>query len=164
MPIELSVQQRDLQRIAKELKGQADGKRLRRELAKDLRGELDPAVSAIRAGVMAIPTAGEQAAEGPGLRSAVARKIKAQATLTGRRTGAKMVAGRTQEVRGFRHAPKRLQSRKGWTHPVYGRGSVRQIGNPGYFDDPIRDRRAQYRRAVLDVIERWAKRLARKGQ
>lgn len=164
MPVGLSVEQQGLNSLARELKQAEDGKRLRRDLSKAMRGALDPAVEQIKAGVMAVPSGSSTPTSGPGLRSSVAKQIKAQATLTGRRTGAKIAAKRTPGVRNFRHAPKRLNARKGWRRPVFGSNTwVTQMGNPGYFDDPITDRRGEFRTAVLDVMEDFAATVAKKG-
>lgn len=160
MPVQLSVDQQALQALTRALKAEADGKKLRRELAKNLRQALDPAKGEIVAGLMSVGS-GEVQAEGEPLRTAVAKQIKAEARLTGRSTGARMRARRTPDVRGFTHAPKRLNSRKGWRRRIFGTDRwVVQLGKPGYFDDPLERRHGEYRQAVLDAMEDLAKRIA----
>lgn len=160
--IELSVDQEALQSLAKRLGAEADGKRLRRELAKDLRQALEPAKQEIRAGLMGMSTAGLPVA-GPPLRTIVLSKLKAEARLTGRSTGARLRIRKKGMPRGFDNAPKRLNRRSGWRHQVYGRDVwVQQVGEPDYFDRPTRQHKAQYRAAVLKVMNEHARRITRK--
>ncbi|GIH29095.1 hypothetical protein Aph01nite_74050 [Acrocarpospora phusangensis] len=162
--IELSADQQALQALARALGREADGKKLRRDLAKELRQALQPAVGEIKAGLMSIGSGGLPA-DGEPLRPAVARKIKAEARLSGRQTGARVRARRTEAVRGFRHAPKRLNSAKGWRRPVFGTGLwVVQLGKPGYFDDPLERRRGEFRTAVHKAMEDAAARIAASTQ
>lgn len=162
MPVELSVEQEGLQALARALSEEADGKKLRRQLATELREASQPAVSEIKASLMSMSSAGLPS-DGEPLRSGVAKKIKAEARLTGRSTGARVKARKTQSLRGFANAAKRINSRKGWRHRTFGLDVwVRQIGKPGFFDDPLEDRRDEWRRAVLAVMEKTAKRITGK--
>jgi hypothetical protein len=164
MAIELSVDQQSLQALARALKKEEDGKRLRRELARDLRRALEPALGEIRSGLMAMPTAGALPTEGGPLRTEVLKHLKAEARLSGRKTGAN-VKIKKRGPRGFAMAARRLNRDKGWRHPVYGRDVwVRQIGKPGFFDDPLRQRRGEYRDAVRRVMAETAARIARNAR
>ncbi|MBM7083602.1 hypothetical protein [Micromonospora humidisoli] len=160
--IELSTDQEALQALARALGEQADGKRLRRELAKGLRQALEPAKQEVRAGLMGMSTAGIPV-EGPPLRTVVLSKLKAEARLTGRSTGARLRIRKKGMPRGFANAPKRLNSRKGWRHRVYGRDVwVQQIGEPEFFDRPTRQHKAAHRAAVLKVMNEHARYITRK--
>lgn len=161
MAVELSIDQQALQAVARALAKEDDGKKLRRDLAKNIRHALEPAVDDIKAGVMAMGHAG-LATVGAGLRESVAKGIKAEARLTGRSTGARVRARRTPGVRGFTHAPRRLNRKGGWRHPVFGDREVwvEQIGVPDFFDRPLTSRRAALRAAVLQAMEDAAERIA----
>ncbi|MFY1660907.1 hypothetical protein [Micromonospora sp. WMMD1274] len=159
--IELSTDQQALQALGKALKSEADGKKLRRDLARDLRQALEPAKAEVRSGLMSMSTGG-MSVEGAGLRTTVLKGLKAEARLTGRSTGARLRMKRTPGVRNFKNAPKRLNSKRGWRHKVFGRDVwVQQEGEPGYFDEPLIKHKAQYRKAVLEAMEKCARRIAR---
>lgn len=160
--IELSADQQALQALARRLGEQADGKRLRRELSKDLRQALEPARQQVRSGLMGMGTAGIPV-DGPPLRTVVLSKLKAESRLTGRSTGARLRIRKKGMPRGFDNAPKRLNSKKGWRHPVHGGDVwVQQTGEPDYFDRPTRQHKAAYRAAILKVMNAHARRITRK--
>lgn len=163
MPIQLSAEQEGLQSLGRALREHADGKRIRRELGKNMRDALTPAVDEIKSGLMAT-SSGSVPTEGEPLRAGVAKKIKAEARFSGKATGARVRARKTQGIRGFANAAKRLNSAKGWRHPVYGTNTyVTQTGNPNYWDDPLDENQDQYRKAVLEVMENTAREIAQKG-
>ncbi|MEU1602687.1 hypothetical protein [Micromonospora matsumotoense] len=159
--IELSTDQKALQALGKALKQEADGKKLRRDLARELRQSLEPAKSEVRSSLMSMQSGGLPVS-GPPLRTAVLKGLKAEARLAGRSTGARLRIKRTPGVRGFANAPKRLNRPGGWRHKVFGRDVwVQQEGQPGYFDKTIKNNAAKYRRAVIEVMEKTARRIAR---
>ncbi|MDM4722748.1 hypothetical protein QTQ03_25280 [Micromonospora sp. WMMA1363] len=158
--IELSVDQQALQALGRALKAEADGKHLRRDLAQSLRDALQPALGEIRSGLMAMPASGAIPTEGGPLRTEVLKHLKAEARLSGRSTGAR-VRIKKRGPRGFALAARRLNRKRGWRHRVYGRDVwVRQIGKPKYFDDPLTERRSEYRAAVLAAMNATAARIA----
>lgn len=158
----LSTDQEDLQKLARVLGQEADGKRLRRELSKALRKALEPAKQEIRAGLMGMGTGGIPA-EGPPLRTTVLRQLKVETRLSGRRTGARIRIRKRGMPRGFDNAPKRLNAKKGWRHPVYGRDVwVQQVGEPDFFDRPTTANRARYRVAIRQVLRQHARHITRR--
>ena len=158
--IELSVEQQALNALARALNEEADGKKLRRELAANMRKAIEPAMSEVRSNLMSMSTGGVQSA-GPPLRTEVLRSMKAEARLTGRQTGARIRMRKAHGARGFALAGRRLNRAKGWLHEVFGRSGseVRQYGEPDYFDRPTVERRAHYRQAVLDAMNAMARRI-----
>lgn len=140
-----------LKTLGLRLKDQADGKILRRELSKNLRQALEPVVEEVKTALMAMGTAG-LGHDGPGLREASAKVIKAGTRLSGRSTGAFIKAKQTPDLRGFTFGGRRLNRRGGWRHPVYGNPEnwVMQLGVPGFFDDTISGHKDEY----VDVIRR----------
>jgi len=152
----------DLRDVATALRYEEDGLRLRRALASELRQAVAPAVTQARAEVMSIGSAG-LAEKGEPLRNAVARGVRASARLSGDKAGVRVAASKKGMPRGFRNAPKRLNRAGGWRHPVFGNREVwvHQIGKPGWFDDPLQARKAQYRAAAAKVVRDTADRIQR---
>lgn len=162
--IELSIDQQALQALAKALKSEADGKKLRRDLAKDLRQALEPAKTEVRSALMSMQSGG-MPVEGAALRTTVLKGLKAEARMSGRSTGARLRIKKTPGLRGFKNAPKRLNRQGGWRHKVFGRDVwIQQEGQPGYFDRAIKDNAAQYKKAVLAAMEKTAQRIARSAR
>lgn len=161
MPVELSIDERRLRDLARACKSEQDGKELRRDIVKTARTTLNPARNAARAAIKSMPSRGHA---GPKLRNAVANKVMVQIKTGGKYPGAVMRAKKTPKLRGFRNAPKRLNSRSGWNHPSIGNPdvSVHQDGKPGWFDDTNREHRKKYRRDMRGVIQRAEARLRRK--
>lgn len=166
----LSVEQESILGLAEALKYEDNGKALRRDLSRAMREAVQPALPEIRSGLMGMRTAGLDT-ESPRLRTAVLRQLKVKVKLSGA-AGVRVSISKKGMPRGFTNAPKRLNSRKGWRHPVPRRrrrdGSmtdqkwVTQRGEPGYFDDPLHQRRREYRDAVMDAVETMRYRI-RKG-
>lgn len=160
--IEMSAQTEALKALGRALGEEADGKKLRRDLAKDMRSALAPAVSQAKAEIMSMSSGGLPHT-GPPLRAAIARQIKAEARLSGRATGARVKARKKSMPRGFENAPKRTNSHKGWRRRVYGGTTwIQQRGKPGWFDDPMKNNAGHYRAAVLKAMEAAAKRITGK--
>lgn len=151
-----------LKRVAMALRQEADGKQLHRDLGKNIRKALAPGVAEVRQGIRSMPSAGAPA-EGGSLRAAIARRIRAQAKMSGRFPGARVRVTKRGMPRGFELAARRTNRKKGWRHPVYGKDRwVQQIGKPGWFDDPLRRGRPRYRAAVLAAMNDAARRITRK--
>jgi hypothetical protein len=158
--IGMTVDTSALQTLGRALGAEADGKKLRRDLAKNMRTALAPAVAQAQSGIKSMSSGGLPHT-GPPLRAAIARQVKAEARLSGRSTGARVKARKKSMPRGFANAPKRTNSHKGWRRQVYGRGAwVTQRGRPGWFDEPMKRNAKQYRAAVLAAMEQAAKRIS----
>ncbi|WP_189243175.1 hypothetical protein [Planobispora rosea] len=158
--MEISADTEGLKALGRALKTEADGKAMRRDLIRELKKPLVPAVAEIKSGLMAM-SAGGLRPGGEALRTAVARRIRPEVKLSGFRAGVRVKARKTPAARGFANAPKRLNSAKGWRHPVFGHRDrwVVQFGRPDYFDDPLRNRRADFRQAVVEAMESTARRI-----
>lgn len=157
--INLTVEQRALKELGRALRQESNGKELRRDLIRELKKPLTPVVAEIKSGVMSMASGGLKTGGEP-LRAAVARKIRAEAKLSGYAVGVRIRARKTEGVRGFRNAPKRLNSPKGWRHPAFGSKEwVHQMGKPNYFDDPIKGRKPEFRRHVIHAMDSTARRI-----
>lgn len=158
---ELSGDQKALQALSRALKRHADGKELRKELIRELKRPLQPAIAEIKAELMTIGQAAPVKGQAS-LRRAVARRIRPVVRLSGFHAGVGVRARKTPTARGFSNAPQRLNSARGWRHPVFGDRNrwVVQFGRRDYFDGPLERRRAEFRVAVVDAMERTARKIA----
>lgn len=157
----VEVDDTTLRDFARLLNAEAEPKKLRRELARDLRQSLTPAVQAAKSEIQSMGHS-SQARATPALRPSIARKVRAEVRLSGRTTGARVKAQKVRQVRGFENAPK-LTNRKGWRRRVFGGDEwVEQRGKPGWFDDSMAAGQQRYRQAAISVLEEWARRMARK--
>lgn len=160
----------DLADLARAMKAEEDGKELRKDLVRNFKEAVAPAVDGAKASIRSMPSMGHA---GLPLRSAVARSVAVQVKMGGRAVGVK-VRARGTKVRGFTNAPRLLNSAKGWRHPNIGaqdrkgkprRGQrewVAQRGKPDWFDGPVRHHRPEYRKAVIKAMDAMAVRIARR--
>lgn len=158
---ELSVDQQAVQKVAKALRAESDGKTLRKELMAELKTAVAPGVAAVQGKLRAIPHR-SGAAGSPALGSYLASRVKPSVRLSGRSTGVKVRIGQTPNLRGFKMAARRL-NRKSWRHPVFGDTKTwvtQQSPIPGYFDETLARDRGTYRAAVIRALEKMARKLA----
>lgn len=169
--IEMSVGQDQLVALNARLLKEADGGKLKRELARNLRLAVAPAVAEIKAGALKIKRAGSVAkrptkkhpVEGSAisLGAAIARGIGVQTRMRGRSAGVSVKAKKAGMPRGFANAPKRINAVK-FRHPVFGQDRwVDQVGAPGFFDNPLHRDRGRYRAACIKAMDDMAARISR---
>lgn len=157
----VKVQVEGLHALGRALKAEEDGKQLRREVTRNMRDALQPAVADARSGIMSMPATGTAS---PGLRSEIAKKIRPEVRLSGRSTGARVRAKKIR-TRNFANAPKRTQQAKGWRHRVFGTDEwVTQQGKVDWFDRAMDGKRDLYRAACQEAMEAMAERIARRGR
>lgn len=159
-PIRVEVTANGIRQLGDALKAEADGKALRRELAKNMREVLKPAATQAKSGIMAMSSAG--LGKGPSLRSGIAKKIRPEVKLGGMWTGARVKAKKTPGLRGFANAPRRTQRRQGgWRTLTFGKEPWRtQQGKPKWFDRAMDGQHARYREAVREAMQAMADRIA----
>ncbi|MFF7180138.1 hypothetical protein [Streptomyces sp. NPDC008121] len=162
-PFELSCTHEGLDALVRAIRAEADGKQLRKDLAKNMRDALRPGAAQAKSGIMAMASSG--AGTGAGLRSGIAKKIRPEVKLGGRWSGARVKAFKTPGLRGFANAPKRTNRRDGgWRTLTYGREPWRtQFGKKGWFDESFVNDADRYRQAVHEAMEDMARRLAARG-
>lgn len=161
LPFELRIETHEgLQALTRAIRAEADGKQLRKDLAKNMRTALKPAAADAKSAIMAMGSAGLGSA--PALRSSIARKIRPEVKLGGQWTGARIKAFKTKNIRGFANAPKRTNRSRGWRHLVYGRDNswVTQHGKTKWFDHAMDGIETNAREAVHEAMEDMARRLA----
>ncbi|MEU0102392.1 hypothetical protein [Streptomyces sp. NPDC006267] len=160
-PFDLTVTHEGLDALVRAIRQEADGKALRKDLAKNMRDALRPGAAMAKSGIMSMPSAGT--GMGPSLRSGIAKKIRPEVKLGGRWTGARVKAFKTPGLRGFANAPKRTNRRSGgWRSLTYGREPWRtQSGKRQWFDEAFENDSDRHLAAVHEAMEDMARRLAR---
>ncbi|WP_052397440.1 hypothetical protein [Streptomyces sp. NRRL F-5123] len=158
-PIEMSVSVEGIQALGRALSAEADGKQLRKELAANLRAALNPAADMAKSGIMSMRS-DHGAGGGPGLRQAIAKKVKPEVKLGGRWTGARVKAKKTPNIRGFPNAPKRTQKIGGFRTKDWNGNWRVQVGKFDWFDRAMAGRNEVYKRAVHEAMEAMAQRIA----
>jgi hypothetical protein len=123
-----------------------------------MRGALNPAADRAKTGIMSMRSEGHTA--GPGLRTAIAKKIRPEVKLGGRWTGARVKAKKTPGLRGFANAPKRTQRPGGWRTKDWNGSWRTQVGKFDWFDRAMAGRDDVYKQAVLEAMEAMARRIA----
>lgn len=128
-----------------------DGKILKRELAKRLRGILNPLVAQQRARVLALPSKGHR---GPSMRQAIARQTKAATRWSGQNTGVSVIQRTRSMPRDFAMAGRMFNREEGW-HPKTIGGEVehQQIRPAQWFDQGTVDRRQAAAQQVHEALE-----------
>lgn len=157
-PIEMSVSVEGIQALGRALSAEADGKALRKELAANLRAALNPAAEMAKSGIMSMRSEGH--GQGPGLRQAIAKKVKPEVKLGGRWTGARVKAKKTPNIRHFPNAPKRTQKIGGFRTKDWNGTWRVQVGKFDWFDRAMAGRNEVYKRAVHEAMEAMAARIA----
>jgi hypothetical protein len=165
--IEAQVTPENLQALARAVRAEDNGKELRRELLRNLRTAVKPAIASAKTSILSLPSNGLRPA-GASLRRAVAKQIKQEVRLSARSAKVTVMVRRRDMPRGFKNAPKVLSNASGWRHPSFpsrkdgSRPWVRQVGKPRWFDDPMRAHAPEYRAAVKAAMDKTADRIARK--
>lgn len=146
--------------LGKKMRAEADGKQLRKELIAEIRQAVEPGVAAVQGRLRSIPARGSTSST-PALGTALASKVRPQVRLSGRVTGVAIRIPQTPNLRGFTFAAKRL-NRSSWRHPVFGHDVWVDQMSPieGYFDTTLQADKDKYRAAVLNVVDKMARRLA----
>ena len=160
-PFTLQVETHEgLEALVRAIRAEADGKQLRKELARNMRNALKPAAAEAKSSIMGMASATGDTS--PALRSSIAKKIRPEVKLGGNWSGARVKAFKTRGVRGFPNAPKRTNRAGGWRHPVWGDREVwvQQHGKIDWFDRSFEGRAGHYRQEVMNAMEDMAQRIA----
>lgn len=149
-----------LQAIARAMAKESDGKSLKRDLAKNLRGVVEPLRAKVIAKLMSLPSQGHP---GAGMREAIARQTRAGVRFTGRQTGVNLVQRARGMPRNFQYAGRAFNREEGWNvTSLGGEQLVQQMQPAQWFDGPIEDDApGEARRAITGALEDMADRIAR---
>ncbi len=155
----------DLRRVARALR-RADRSDLSRQLTRAIRTAARPTVDDVRRTVRALPIQGfpypgrKRAFHGftpapHALRESIAESVTTRISVSEDNPRVRFSAGSGLGER--RTLPKRLDSVKGWRHPVMGNRVVwvRQVGKP-WFGTTIRGHLGDFRREIGQALERVA--------
>lgn len=163
----LSVDQRDIRRVVEALGSEADGKQLKRELAREIRKAANPVIREMRQTIQSAPSRGLPHATGGPLRQAMAKAVTPTVVLTGNNPRVGIRARKIPQVRGFDSAAKRFNARS-FRHPTFGRRGAgdwqTQVGKPGWFDETAANNRDQFRDAAMAAVEAMARRIAARAR
>lgn len=149
-----------LQAIARAVGSEADGRKLKRELAKRIRGVMEPARQKVIARLLALPSQGRS---GISMRQAIARQTRASVRFKGRDTGVSLVQRARGMPRDFQYAGRAFNRPEGWNVTTLGGAQVVQQMRPvEWFDQPIQDFvPTEARMEVWLALEDTARRIAR---
>lgn len=169
------VSSSDLADLAVAIKYEQDGAVMMKDLRANLRKAVEPAKAAAKSSIMSMPSTGLRNVGGS-LRSSIAREISTASTLSAHKAAVKIKV-RKRTVRGFKNPAKRLNSPNSWRHPVrpWKREGDKVVAllraewtwvdqrspKPGWFDDAVKSKRAEYEVAVRDAMNKAADRIAR---
>lgn len=161
-PVAVEVRQDELRDLIRAMRAEADGRELRKELAKSLRDTLKPHADRAKNGALSIPGGGS--ATSPRLRPAIAKGVQQRVNLTMRGAGASVRARRTPRIRNFTNAPKRTNSRRGWRTQSWGNDQWRvQMGKPDWFDNAMRGIAPEATADVRRIVDEMARRIAQRA-
>lgn len=136
----------------------ANGKDLKRELSKELRGLMNPLVTEQRGRVLRLPSKG---GHGQSMRQAIARQTKAATRWSGRSGGVSVIQRARSMPRGFNMAGRMFNRENGWTPSTLGGESVHQQMRPAqWFDGATTGVRPEAAQKVHEALERTAAKIA----
>ncbi|TCO47298.1 hypothetical protein [Actinocrispum wychmicini] len=176
----------EFRRLAVQLK-QAGRGELRRELARAMREAAAPVVQDAQERVRSLPVVGVgggasgraaraahalgrrrrftdrakmRAHERAGLRTTIARAVRAQVSTSGASARVRIQVNKNALPPDQRTLPDHLNTGK-WRHPVFGDRDVwvTQVAPPAWFDDAMQSGGPRVRQEAFDVVERFLDRL-----
>jgi hypothetical protein len=137
----------------------SNGKDVKRELAKELRGLMNPIVAQQRAKVLRLPSRGT--AHGQSMRQAIARQTKAATRWGGKNVGVQVIQRARAMPRGFDYAGRAFNREGGW-HPTSLGGETlhQQIRPAQWFDSETKGKRDEVGRKVHHALDVAAAKIA----
>lgn len=155
----------DLKRLNKQLRQQADGKQLRKDLTGGIRKVLNPLVPIVRAAYLAAPGykghKGRGRRQQPDLRALIAKTVRVEIRTTGKLAGARIRADGRRMPSGMRSLPAYFEGTKPrWRHPLFGNPD-RWYGQPSQplFYRTVQPHQAEAGRAIDDLLEATRRKL-----
>lgn len=158
----IEVDNTSLAALVTALRAESDGKKLTRDLVVQLEAIAEPIAMEARLAILSMDSS-RATTRGVGLRATVASRVVVRVRLGSKRhPGVAIRALSTGMPRGFTEAPKRLNSKRGWRHPLFGNRDSwwHQIGQPDWFDGTMARHRTRARRAAQRAIDNVARRIS----
>jgi len=146
----------DLKRVTRQLRQQADGKELVKELRAGLRGVLVPIRDEVKAAYRSAPSKGGKAGRrGGSLRGQLARATRVEVRTTGRMAGARLRVDGRKMPAGSRSLPAYWEGyKRPWRWPVYGNREAWAQGRARpTFDRTVEPHEDDADRAVDEVLD-----------
>jgi len=155
MPAVRIIDSGDLRRVNKQLRQQADGKELRKELSGGLREALNPIRDEVKAAYRAQPGyRGRRTRPGPPLRNLLAKATRVEVRTTGKLAGARLRVDGRKMPAGMRSLPQMWEGSKRWRWPVYGdRRHWAQGRARPTFDRTVEPHEDEARRKVEQIVD-----------
>lgn len=150
----------DLKRLAKDLRGVANGKELRKELTGGIRDVLRPLVPQVRAAYRGLPSGGmRKSGSRADLRVLLAKSVRVEVRTSGRMAGARIRADGRRMPDQMKSLPAYVEGEKPrWRHPVFGDRAVwaTQAPSPIFYStlEPHTDQATRAVNKVLDDVKR----------
>jgi hypothetical protein len=136
--------------LALAFKKSSDGKRLKRELSKQLRKLMKPLVAERKAAVLRLPSKGHA---GPSMRQAIAKQTRAAIRYSGRSTGVSVIQRGRSMPRDFNMAGRAFNREVGWNPTNLAGVQTHQEMRPTqWFDDQVKADRSRVRRDIIQAI------------
>lgn len=149
-------QARQLHALAKTLKTTAEGKRVLRDLRRELRAAAQPMLKSVRAAALGLPSEGENARRGrPSLRRTLSRASRIKTSFSKNTAGVLVVTGPRGMADGAEGLPPMVEGVIPWRHPNFGRDDwSRQAALPFFYPavKPHEPQASAAGRNVLDQI------------
>lgn len=132
----------------------ADGKVMKRQLSKRLRGIMLPTEQRMKARVLSLPSKGHK---GPSMRQAIAKQTKAATRWSGKDIGVNIVQRSRAMPRDFRMAGRAFNREQGWNPTnLGGIQEHQQIRPAAWFDSQTVGIRPDAQRAMLHALNETA--------
>jgi hypothetical protein len=158
----------DLKAINKALRKHADGKELRKQLGKELRGQIRPMVASVKAAWLSAPSQGHKSSTRsrrgqPDLRKLLAKATAGQVRFTGKEAGVRVRTDGRKMPSGSKALPTHAEATKRpWRHPVFGNREtwVTQRSFPQFYE-AVQPNEAAARRACIKAVDAMFDQIAR---
>lgn len=135
-----------------------DGKRIKREVAKELRGLMNPLVARQRAKVLRLPSKGGHSQS---MRQAIAKQTKAATRWGGNNIGVSVIQRARSMPRNFQMAGRVFNREEGWHPQTLGGESLHQEVRPAqWFDSETGGVRAEAAHKMHAALDRAADKIA----
>jgi hypothetical protein len=147
-------------KLKKAMSEAADGKVIKREIAKELRGLMNPLVAEQRARVLRLPSKG--GSHGQSMRQAIARQTKAATKWGGNNVGVQVIQRARGMPRNFQFAGRAFNRSSGWHPTSLGGETVHQQIRPAeWFDGATTGKRGEIGQKVHHALDVAADKIAR---
>lgn len=145
-------------KLKKAMSEAADGKVIKRQIAKELRSLMNPLVAEQRSRVLRLPSKG---GHGQSMRQAIARQTKAATRWGGENVGVSVIQRARGMPRGFEYAGRAFNRASGWHPQSLGGETIHQQIRPAqWFDGATTGKRGEIGQKVHHALDAAAAKIA----